>query len=63
MRKHYSSSIVVYHFLPNIPNVTSCGVPEVAVRKGGWQQTRECERWHNSKVAVKKTLMTCSQRH
>ena len=47
--------IAVYHFLANIPNVTSYGVPEVAMRMGGQWQMRECERRHNSEVTVKKT--------
>jgi len=39
MRKHIS--LAAYHFLPNPTNMTldalSCGVLEVAIRKGGWQ--------------------------
>jgi len=60
MRKH--TSLVAYHFLPDPPNVMldmlSRRVPEVAMRKGGWQwQMRKCERWCNSEVTMKKTLM------
>jgi hypothetical protein len=56
------SSVAVHHFLPDIPNATSLRVSEAATRKGGQRQTRECERQHNSEVAVKKMLMTRSQR-
>src|SRR5216683_8456571 len=63
MSKH--TSLAAYHFLPDLPNATldtmSHGVPEVAMRQGGrQQQTRKYERWCNSEVAVKKTLMKCS---
>jgi hypothetical protein len=56
MRKHTSGE-AIYHFLPGPPNVMSCGVPEISIRKGGQWQTRKYERQHNSEVAVKKTLM------
>ena len=53
------------HFLPDPSNTMldtmSHGVLEVAIRKGGWWwQMRKHERWHDSEVAVKKTLMKCS---
>ena len=56
MRKH-TSTVAVHYFLPDPPNAMSCGVPEVAVRKCGWQRTRKHGRWCGSEVAVKKTLM------
>jgi hypothetical protein len=58
MRKH-TSGVAVHHFLPDPPNVMSCGVPEVAMRKGGQWQMRKCERPCDSEVAMKKTLMKC----
>ncbi len=56
MRKH-TSSVAVHHFLPDLSNVTSRRVPEVAVRKGGQWQMRKYERQHGSEVAMKKMLM------
>src|SRR5712671_2197772 len=56
MRKHTSGE-AVYHFLPEPPNATSCMVPEIAVRKGGWWWMRKCERQRDSEVAMKKMLM------
>jgi hypothetical protein len=53
----HTSGVQVHHFLPDPPNATSYGVPEVTVGQGGWRQTRKCERWHDSEVAVKKTVM------
>jgi hypothetical protein len=48
-----------YQYSSIPPNVTSCGVPEVTVRKGGWQWMKKHERRHNSEAAVKKTLLKC----
>jgi hypothetical protein len=50
------SGVAVHHFLPDIPNATSCRVSEAAMRKGGQRQTRERERRCDSEVAVKKTV-------
>jgi hypothetical protein len=55
----HTSGVAVYHFLPNPPKVTSCGAPEVAVRKDSRQWTRKHERWHDSEVAMKKMLIKC----
>ncbi len=60
MSKH--TSLAAYHFLPDPPNTmlntTSCGVLEVTVRQGGWWWwMRKYERWCDSEVTMKKTLM------
>ena len=65
MRKH-TSGVTAHHFLPDPPNmtppnVTSRGVPKVAVRKGGQRRTRKHERWCDSEVAMKKMPMNTAE--
>jgi hypothetical protein len=46
-----------YQYSSIPPNATSYRVLEVAIRKGGWRWMEKCERWRDSEVSVKKTLL------